>query len=70
MLLTKGRVSNGKTEVVYAKQPLLKPAQNSRHLQQKTKAGVRHAALPAPGQAKRLLHLEPPLAACPCPRAA
>lgn len=45
-------MSNGKTEVVYAKQALLKPAKNSRYLRQKTKAGVRRAALPVPGSGK------------------
>lgn len=44
MFLTKVHMSNGKIEVVYAKQALLKPAKNFRCLWQKAKAVVRPAA--------------------------
>lgn len=43
MLLTKGHMSNGKIEMVYAKQALLKPSKNFRYLCQKAKAVVRPA---------------------------
>jgi len=54
MLLTKANTSNGKIEMVYAKQALLKPAKNFRYLWRKAKAGVSPAAaLAAPASAPR-----------------
>lgn len=52
MLLTKGHMSNGKIEVVYAKQALLKPAENLRYLWQITEAVARRVT--ALGQAEGL----------------